>query len=136
MKVAIREIIITILLALVIFMAIRSVMHNFEVSGYSMEPNMHNGQYVIVSKISYWFDDPQRGDVVVFDTGENTQDIIHRVVGLPGEKVEIKNGTLHINDEILDEPYIGQNPRSEYPGVVPPDHYFIVGDNRGGASRG
>jgi len=134
MKTVIREIIITILLAVVIFMAIRTVAHNFEVSGNSMEPNLHHGEFVIVSKIAYWFGGPERGDIVVYYTDRLQHDVIHRVVGLPGETVEIKNGEVYINDEKLDEPYIGESSRTVPPKEVPGDHYYIVGDNRGVAS--
>ena len=134
MKVVIREVIITILLALVIFMAIRTSVHNFEVNGYSMQPTMEDGQYVIVSKITYWFEDPQRGDIVVFGANRLNNDVIHRIIGLPGETVEIENGEVYIDGVKLDEPYIGDNQRSESPGLIPEDHYFIVGDNRRGSS--
>jgi signal peptidase I len=134
MKTVIREIIITVLLAVVIFMAIRTVAHNFEVSGNSMEPNLHHGEFVIVSKIAYWFDSPDRGDIVVYYTDRLQHDVIHRVVGLPGETVEIKNGEVYINDEKLDEPYIGESSRAVLPMEVPEGHYYIVGDNRGVAS--
>lgn len=134
MKKVAREILITALLALVIFLAIRSVVHNFEVSGNSMVPNLENGQFVIVSKAAYWFSDPKRGDIVVFHSPRLSHGIIHRIVGMPGEKVEIKNGEVYINDRKLEEPYVQGNHISRSPEIVPENKYLIVGDNRYAAS--
>ncbi|MDY6910845.1 MAG: signal peptidase I [Chloroflexota bacterium] len=130
MKMMVREITITVLLALLIFMGIRAVVHNFEVNGNSMLPNLQNGQFIIVSKAAYWFDEPQRGDIVVFDTSRLSYGIIHRIVGLPGETIEIRKGNLYINGTKTDEPYIQKNSRSESLEKIPDGHYFIVGDNR------
>ncbi|MBM3132264.1 MAG: signal peptidase I [Chloroflexi bacterium] len=129
-----REILITALLALVIFLAIRSVVHNFEVSGNSMVPNLQNGQFVIVSKAAYWFSDPERGDIVVFHRPGFGHGIIHRIVGLPGEKVEIRNGEVYVNDRKLPEPYIQGSHINRSAEIVPQNKYLIVGDNRYAAS--
>ncbi len=133
MRGVVREIIITVVLALLFFVAIRAVVHNFEVNGYSMEPNLHDGQFVIVSKAAYWFGDPKRGDIVVFDAPNLNHDVIHRIVGLPGESLEIKRGQLYINGEPLDEPYT-QGSNSVSLKEIPEDCYFIIGDNRGASS--
>lgn len=133
-KTIIRETTITVLLALLLFVAIRSVAHSAEVSGYSMEPSLHDGQRIIVSKVAYWFGDPQRGDIVVFDTDRISNDIIHRIVGLPGELIEIKHGKLFINGKEMDEPYLQGSSIDTPPQQIPDDRYFIVGDNRGSAS--
>ncbi|MBT9159598.1 MAG: signal peptidase I [Dehalococcoidia bacterium] len=134
MKAAIREILTTVLLALLIFVAIRAVVHNFEVNGFSMEPNLHHGQFIIVSKAAYWFSNPLRGDIVVFQTGRPNHGIIHRIVGLPGELIEIRNGELYVNGEKLEEPYVRVRSVSVSPRKVPHDSYFIVGDNRAATS--
>lgn len=134
MKKVAREIVITVLLALVFFLAIRSVVHNFEVNGSSMVPNLEDGQFIIVSKAAYWFGDPQRGDIVVFNTDRLDHGIIHRIVGMPGETVEIKRGELYINGQRQYESYIQGYSVSDGPVVVPEDHYFIVGDNRKASS--
>ena len=131
-KAIIREMMKTILMALILFAAIRTVVHSSEIQGISMEPNMHTEQRIIVNKATYWFGNPQRGDIVVFDTP--SKDIIHRIAGLPGEWVEIRNGKLHINGEQTEEPYIQGDSISARLQKVPDEHYFIVGDNRG-ASR-
>ncbi len=135
MKNIAREIVITVLLALVIFMAIRTVAYNFEVSGESMEPNLHNGQFVMISKIAYWFDHPQRGDIVVYYSPKVNHHVIHRVVGLPGETVAIKSGHVYIDNVKLEEPYVHNASRPLSPQKLKKDEYYIVGDNRGSASR-
>lgn len=134
MKKIVREILLTVLLALVIFLAIRSVVHNFEVKGISMEPNLRNGQMVIVSKAAYWFSPPKRGDIVVFHTPRLGYGVIHRIVALPGEKMEIRDGRVYINDRMLDEPYIQINHANRPPEIIPDGCYFIIGDNRPRAS--
>ena len=134
MKAAIREILTTVLLALLIFVAIRAVVHNFEVNGFSMKPSLHDGQFIIVNKAAYWFSSPRRGDIVVFQTGRPNHGIIHRIVGLPGELIEIRNGKLYVNGEKLKEPYIRGYSISVSPRKVPHDSYFIVGDNRAATS--
>lgn len=131
MNKVIREILITAVVALLLFMGVRMVIHNAEVQGFSMEPNLHDGQRVFVIKAAYWFGEPQRGDVVVFDTERFSEDIIHRIAGLPGEVVEIRAGVLYVNGERLDEPYTQGHTVTAPPQKVPEDSYFIVGDNRG-----
>ncbi len=134
MRAVIREIIITVLLAALFFVAIRAMVHNFEVKGSSMEPSLHNGQFIIVSKVAYWFGSPQRGDIVVFDKPTLNHGIIHRIIGLPGELIEVKKGELYVNGAKLEEPYIKGDSVSASPRKVPDGSYFIVGDNRGAAS--
>ncbi len=134
MKRAIRETVIILLLAAVFFLAIRSVVHNFEVNGQSMEPNLHHGQFIIVSKAAYWFGDPQRGDIVVFSREKESTRVIHRIVGMPGETIEIKGGELFVNGERWDEQYTQGVATRAGPVLVPEDHYFIVGDNRRASS--
>jgi len=126
----VKETIITIALALVLFFALRSVAHTAVVSGISMEPNLHDGQRVIVSKVAYWFDDPDRGDIIVFDRPTDGNDIIHRIVGLPGETAEIKAGQVYINGEELQEPYTEGISVSRPAYALQEDEYLVVGDNR------
>jgi len=134
MKAAIREILTTVLLALLFFWAIRTVVHNFEVHGFSMKPSLHDGQFIIVSKAAYWFSSPLRGDIVVFQTGRLNRGIIHRIVGLPGELIEIRNGVLYVDGEKREEPYVRGHSVSASPQKVPHDHFFIIGDNRAATS--
>ena len=103
----------------------------------SMEPTLEINDRLIIEKVSYHFQEPQRGDVVVFSPTEvlkeqNFKDaFIKRVIGIPGEKVEVKGGTVFINDQPLREKYIEEEPQYDYgPVIVPQDHYLVLGDNR------
>ncbi len=112
----------------------------FIVSGASMAPNFATGDYLIVDEISYRFSSPQRGDVVVFNTsfipGYYGQRFIKRVIGLPGETVDIKNGQVKIIKDgkvtILDEKYLPDNLKTygDVSTTLKADQYFVLGDNR------
>jgi signal peptidase I len=105
------------------------------VYGQSMEPNLHSDQRLVVEKISYssWLHvrSPQRGDVVVVHVKGNDELLIKRVIGLPGDQVEIRNGRVFINRLPLKEPYVALPTSGDYgPVDVPPLHVFVLGDNR------
>ncbi len=118
------------------------VVQQFAVDGHSMDTTLHNGDRVLVNKLSYRLHDPNRGDVVVLKTleGVGERDLIKRVVGLPGETISYENCVLKIDDRTLVEPYLdpaivrapncGPSLAST---VVAPDHVFVMGDNRGGS---
>lgn len=104
----------------------------------SMEKTVMTGDRVLGTRFAYWFSDPKRGDIVVFKypvdeaLGKNTK-FIKRVIGLPGETVEIKNGAVYINGEKLQEDYINGTWKVRNDGYtfeVPEDHYLMLGDNR------
>lgn len=127
-----RELVETLILTLVIFLLIRFAVQNFRIEGYSMEPNFHDGQFLFVNKLVYMLGKPERGDVIVFVPPTSaSRDYIKRVIGLPGDKVEIINGTVYINDQVLNEAYpLNPATYSMPPLIVPPDEYFVLGDNR------
>ena len=130
----------TLILALVIVIPIRYfIFQPFFVQGQSMEPNFENGDYLIVDELSYRFREPQRGEVVVFRYPQNPSlRYIKRIIGLPGETLEIKNGVITIyqgnsNKEVLDESnYL--SPNLQTPGdlkmTLNEKEYFVLGDNR------
>jgi signal peptidase I len=103
------------------------------VYGQSMEPNLHTDQRLVVEKLSYNFHEPRRGDIVILQAPKAGSGLlIKRVIGLPGEKVEIKGGKVYINEQPIDEPYISdQSQRDSRAIVVPPEYAFVLGDNRG-----
>jgi signal peptidase I len=103
----------------------------YRFEGSSMEPSLHNGNYVIADKLAYVGAEPQRGDIVVFAREGRPGDYLKRVIGLPGETIEIANGVVYIDGQPLDEPYIV--PASgNYPAFrLGDDEYFMIGDNRG-----
>ncbi|MFA5367495.1 MAG: signal peptidase I [Dehalococcoidia bacterium] len=136
-KITILEVVGALLVALLLFLGVHFTLESRQVDGTSMLPNLESGQRVLVCKAAYWFGDPQRGDVVVFHDSSRpspTDYIIHRIVGLPNEKVEIRNGQVYIDDSMLEEPYIQGNSLNRPPEIVPHDSYLIVGDNRNSAS--
>ncbi len=110
------------------------VMINAQVPTGSMENTIQVGDRVFGLRLAYLFDGPQRGDIVVFRwPDDETQLFVKRVIGLPGETVEIIDGKVYINGsaEPLDEPYLKDVPEgSAGPYVVPAGHYFVMGDNR------
>lgn len=118
---------------LLLFVAFRMFFLMAYIPSSSMVPNLYPGQRIIVNKAAYWFDEPRRGDIVVYRSNSYERAIIHRVVGLPGDLVQIKRGKLYINDLYVEEPYIQGNGVSTPPQKVPPDCYFIIGDNRDAA---
>jgi signal peptidase I len=130
-----REILETALLTAIIFLVLNTTTGRFQVRGSSMEPTLFDGQYLLISKVTYWIHPPERGDVIVFHPPNNlSDDYIKRVVGLPGEHVEIQGGGVSINGVQLQEPYIA-NPGS-YSGVwdLGEEEYFVLGDNRRNSS--
>jgi signal peptidase I len=125
----------TILLSVVLFFLINAVSARIRIDGSSMEPNLHHGQFVIVSKINYKIGEPERGDVVVFDFPRNiTEEYIKRVIGLPGEQVQVKDGEVYINGQLLSEPYLMVDPHYEGDWVVEKNTLFVLGDNRNNSS--
>jgi signal peptidase I len=134
-KSLLREIIETILLTVIIYVAVNFATGRFRIEGSSMEPSMHPNQYVLVDKISYMLGEPQRGDVVVFNYPLATErDFIKRVIGLPGETVTIEGGVVSINGQPLEEPYISAPPMYSNSWTLAADEYFVLGDNRNSSS--
>jgi signal peptidase I len=98
-----------------------------------MENTIMIGDKVFTLRTSYIFSDPKRGDIVVFPLPDNEEvDYIKRIIGVGGDKIEIKEGVLYINDERMIEDYLLEPMRKEDfgPVVVPDGHYFMMGDNR------
>jgi len=115
----------------------------FVVKGSSMEPSFSSGDYLIIDEISYRFSEPERGDVIVFKYPRNpSQYYIKRIIALPGEKIQIKNGEIIIyNNEFpggieIDEKYIPEdiNTPGEVDTVVSEGEFFVLGDNRTASS--
>lgn len=129
-----REVLETAVLTIVIFLLARAALQNFKVDGQSMEPNLHNSEYVLVNKVDYLVQSPHRGDIVVFQAVPARQpdrDYIKRVIGLPGETVAVHGGAVFINQRRLAEPYIKERATYTFgPSRVPAGSYFVLGDNR------
>jgi signal peptidase I len=108
------------------------IAQSFVVEGSSMEPNLHNRERLLVNKLVYRFKEPQRGDVVVFRYPANPRrKFIKRVIGVPGDMVEVRDGHVILNGEVLEEDYTMDLTFGTFgPEVVPAGHYFVLGDNR------
>ena len=135
-KAILREIAETVFLALVLVFLIQLVIRNFRVDGQSMEPNLHHGQYLMVDKVSYRLPfnlrSPQYGDVIVFvPPSQPDKDFVKRIIGLPGDTVEIKKGAVFINGQPGSNSYLARLDMSSMPArTIPPDEVFVLGDNR------
>ncbi|MEA2007761.1 MAG: signal peptidase I [Chloroflexota bacterium] len=125
----------TLILAIILFFLINAVSARIKVDGSSMEPTLHNGEFILVSKVNYKFGEPHRGDVVVFDFPRNiTQEYIKRVIGLPGEHIRIADEKVYVNGQPLTESYVQDAPRYQGDWDVPEDTLFVLGDNRNNSS--
>jgi signal peptidase I len=130
-KRVILDILETLVLAAVLFFGINAISVRVRVDGTSMIPTLKNGEYILVNKLAYRTGEPQRGDIVVFIFPMNPQeDLIKRVIGLPGEMVSVHNGVVSINGVVIEEPYIAAAPLYDGEWVVPDDQLFVLGDNR------
>ncbi|SDB88441.1 signal peptidase I [Pelagirhabdus alkalitolerans] len=130
-----------ILIAFVLVWILRAfVFMPIAVEGPSMLPTLRSDDHVIIEKVSYRFSDPARFDVIVFNATEE-KDYVKRIVGLPGETVEIRDDQLFIDGESIDEPFIDEIRNNQaygltytddyiFEGVIPEGHYFVLGDNR------
>lgn len=128
-------------LALIVVLGIRFfVVQPFLVRGESMAPTFHNFDYLFVERVSYYLRDPKRGDVVVFRFPQNESDFfIKRIIGLPGEKVTVENGSVKIREQgkggssLLEEPspFHDTNIEGGTAITLGESDYFVLGDNRG-----
>jgi signal peptidase I len=134
-----REILDTVILVAVMYTLVNLFTARFVVEGDSMQPNFETGQFLIVSRANYLFGALERGDIVVFHyPAAPREDYIKRLIGLPGDVVEIRDAQVYVNGELLNEPYINepctpQNCQDER-WEVGENHYFLMGDNRNHSS--
>ena len=153
-----RELTEAVILALIVFLVIQGNIRTFKVDGNSMRPTLDGGQYLLVNKLVYFRinterisrmipfwnvgeeDDqfaihhPERGEVIVFRTPRpgSDQDLVKRVIGLPGEKVELRAGTVYVDGVLLEEEYLKNRDASTMaPLELGEKEYFVLGDNRG-----
>jgi len=138
------ELLQTLVLMLGLFCGVRIVFQNFRVEGPSMQPTLSSGELLWVNKLAYYRWDgqyllggPRRGDIAVLHSPDPADDVdlIKRIIGLPGDRVRVDRGTVFVNDQALTERYIHFQANYTYPlndqdVTVPPNEYFVLGDNR------
>ena len=155
-RVLVREIFETVILALLIFLSLHASIQNYRVHGPSMQPTLIENEYLIVNKLVYLrfnlaeaasilpfydrkeepdrfvFHPPRRGSVIVFRSpSDPSRDFVKRVIGVPGDVVEIVEGDVYLNGSLLIEPYVTRKDNSSMgPVTVGPDALFVLGDNR------
>ena len=152
----ISEAIETILITLVVFIALQTAIQNFQVQGSSMKPTLLPADRIVVNKIStfriplmaigdtlpwlnfitesdlYIFGKQERGSIVVFKSpDESGQDLVKRIIGIPGDTISIIDGKVFVNGDQIEEPYVESQGSSQTSDLqVPNNHYFVLGDNR------
>jgi signal peptidase I len=155
---ALRETIETLILAAIIFFGVRQLVLNFQVDGHSMDPNLDNGEMLLVNRHAYdsynlasivnWlpfidvdsktvtpFGDVERGDIVVFNPPNDDKPYIKRIIGLPGDEISFADGKVLVNGEVLEEAHITKVTNCPSAAcreaiIVPEGHVFVLGDNR------
>ena len=132
------EVISTMAFAAAIFILLQLAMPRSIVHGRSMQPSFEEGQRLVISRINYLFGQPQHGDIIVFNSPkprtDNEPALIKRVIGIPGDLVEMIDYQVYLNGQLLDEPYIKEpctvRRCSDNSWQLGPDEYFMMGDNR------
>lgn len=121
----------TIVLAVVLYFGINALSARVRVDGFSMVPTLQDGEYVLVSRLSYKTGQPERGDIIVFSfPADQRQDLIKRVIGLPGETISVKDRVVSVNGKPLTETYIADSPFYTGEWTIPEGNLFVLGDNR------
>jgi len=125
----------TILFAVILFVVVNMLTARIRVEGDSMEPSLENGQFVVVNKLAYALQDPQRGDIIVFNFPLNPERrFIKRIIGLPGDYLQVQDGQVFINGKLQNEPYLAVPPAYNDQWDVGLNEVFVLGDNRNNSS--
>ncbi len=130
---ALLDVLQTLILAIVLYFLIDTVIARVRVENISMQPTLQPGEFLVVNKWAYRFSDFQRGDVIVFHFSPQ-EDYIKRIIGIPGDRVEVAGGIVRVNGTALEEPYIAAPPAYTGAWNVPEDMLFVLGDNRNQSS--
>ncbi len=131
-----RDALETILLSLILFLGINAISARIRIESISMQPTLYAGDFVIVNKVAYTFGAPGRGDVIIFryPPDPEREPYIKRIIGLPGDTVQVARGNVLVNGHALIEPYLSAAPVYEGSWIVPDGALFVLGDNRNSSS--
>jgi signal peptidase I len=131
-----RDMLETVILALILFLVINTITARIRVESVSMQPNLYEGDFVLVNRVAYNLGQPERGDIVVFRFPPNPEETpyIKRVIGLPGDTLRVHDGLVFINDVVLVEPYIKVPTGQNGTWSIPENAIFVMGDNRSSSS--
>ncbi len=133
--VLLREIGETFLIAGMLFLAVNLFTARIRVEGGSMEPSLHNGEFVVINRLAYRWNDPDRGEIIVFRFPlDPERRFIKRIIGLPGDTVTVREGQVFVNNTPLDEPYVSAPPHYDGTWTIEEGHVFVLGDNRNNSS--
>lgn len=136
-KSMIRELLETVISAgIIAFIIITFIGQVTVVRGASMEPTLQDRERLIANKISYRFESPERNEIVIFRPPIGIKrNYIKRIIGIPGDKIEIVDGEIYVNDQALEEPYVKYRSSEDMPPtIIPADSFFVLGDNRPNSS--
>ncbi|OGN73309.1 MAG: signal peptidase I [Chloroflexi bacterium GWB2_49_20] len=125
----------TLILSVILFLVINAVSARVRVDGFSMRPTLEDGEFILVNRLAYKLGVPKRGEIIVFRSPVTPdEDLIKRIIGLPGDEVVIREGRVYINGDVLEEPYIAASPIYSGTWQVVDGYLFVLGDNRNDSS--
>jgi signal peptidase I len=126
----------TVALSVILFLGINTITARIRIESISMQPTLYADDLVLVNRLAYKFGSPRRGDIIIFQypPDPNREPYIKRVIGLPGDHIQVGGGQILINGEVIDEPYLKAEPNYAGSWVVPKDSLFVLGDNRNRSS--
>ena len=131
----VKEIGETLIIAGLLFLAVNLVTARIRVDGSSMEPSLHDGEFIVINRLAYRWADPERGEIIVFRHPKDPdRRFIKRIIGLPGDVVMVQGGQVLVNGNQIDEPYIAANPNYAGSWTVEDGTVFVLGDNRNNSS--
>ena len=128
-----------VIIILIFYLINTFLFQNTRVIGQSMEPTLQDGNAVIINKFTYRLKQPSKGDIIVFPyRGDHSRNYIKRIIGVPGDEINIKDSKVYVNSIEIEEVYIKENMELRgnilFPFTVPDDEYFVMGDNRNNSS--
>jgi len=135
-KIIVGDIVKTLVFSIIVFLIVNALSDRVRIESVSMQPTMYAGDFVFINKLAYKFNTPHRGDIIIFPSPviPSEQPYIKRIIGIPGDRIQIENGIVFVNRNNLHENYIKTKPNYAGEWLVPANAYFVLGDNRNRSS--